>query len=309
MLTQPGLSIESCLKTSNLWLKFLYHWKKWRASLASAQRVKEAPLFIATIIKNERPYLKEWIDFHLAQGVRRIYIADNGSKDDPISVLLPYMESGKVYFQRTRSKAWSIRLQALELNRLLSNISLAEGKHAWVAVIDIDEYLWHTEGRKLISFLQDFKNQKIASISVNWLMFGTNGVKHLDTGKPMLEQLTMRAHVSLGEHKMVKPILYLRNTAGFLEGPHYAFAKGDAQDIYSDGSPYLPQEPKIVHQPLCLNHYWYRDEAYYNSEKRAKRLAFGDERSGKRESDHIRACNYEEDRRILEKGPFTSNSN
>ena len=287
-----------------MWLKFLYRWKKWRASHASAEEVKESPLFIAAIIKNEAPYLKEWIDFHLTQGVQRIYLADNGSSDDPVSVLLPYMESGQVYLQKTQEKGWSTRIQALELNRLLANIQLAEGKRAWVAVIDVDEFLWHVEGRKVSEFLNGFKGRKLASVSVNWLMFGTSEVKRLKPDHSMLEQLYMRAHVSLGEHAIVKPIIYLANSAGFLEGPHYAFAKGNAEDIYSDGEPYLPNMKRIVHEPLCLNHYWYRDEAYYNSEKRSKRLAFGDERSGKREEDHIRACNYEEDRRILDNSCF-----
>lgn len=257
---------------------------------------------MVTIIKNEASYLKEWLDFHLAQGVKQFYIADNGSNDNPEKVLEPYIEAGKVFFSSTKRQGWSIRLQALELNRLLRNISLVEGRHAWVAAIDIDEFLWHTDGKKVSNFLQSFKGKMIASISVNWLMFGTSGIAKLDPQKSMLEQLLMRAHVSLGEHKIVKPILYLANSSGFLEGPHYAFAKGDSLDLYSDSSTYDPSEPQIKHEPLCLNHYWYRDEAYYESEKKAKRLAFGDERAGKREADHLRACNYQEDRRILDKG-------
>ncbi len=283
-----------------MWLKLLYHLKKWRASLATAVTVEEAPLFVVAIIKNEAPYLKEWIDFHLARGVRQFYLADNGSNDRPESVLAPYIEAGQVYFHKTRKTDWSIRLQAVELNRLLRAIALAEGKHVWVAAIDVDEFLYETEGLKLSRFLQRFKGAEIASISVNWLMFGTSGVKKLAPNRPMLAQLTKRAHVSLGEHKIVKPILYLANSLGFLEGPHYAFAKGEAKDIYSDESPFLPSDPQIKHAPLCINHYWYRDEAYYNAEKRAKRLAFGDERSGKREADHIKACNYEEDRRMID---------
>ena len=245
--------------------------------------VEEAPLFVAAVFKNEAPYLKEWLDFHLAQGVQRFYLADNFSDDHYAEVLAPYLKSGQVHLHKTRSRGMNTRLQAQELNRLLKVIALAEGKHAWVAIIDIDEFLFNPAGKKVRALLSQFKGQTIAAIFVNWLMFGTSNLAQLDTEKPMLSQLTWRAHASLGEHKMGKPILYLANSFGFLEGPHLPFRRGS------------PQDPQIQHEVLRLNHYWYRSEEYYNSEKRKKRWAFGDSRSGNREQDHIKACNYEQD--------------
>lgn len=281
-------------------LKLLYHWRHFRARLLSAQAVqKEAPLVVATVFKNEAPFLKEWLDFHLAQGIGRFYLADNFSSDNFASILAPFIEKGQVVLSQTRRTKMDALIQAQELNRLLGQIAKKESAHTWVAIIDVDEFLFEVKGQKLSDFLNRFSGQYIGSVFVNWMMFGTGGVKSLDPQKSLREQLLLRAHASLGEHKMGKPILYLPNQTGFLEGPHFAFLKGSATCVHGDGQAYQAADPRIVHEPLRINHYWYRSESYYETEKRAKRKSFGDERSGKREADHKKACNYEEDTLIL----------
>ena len=282
-----------------MWSKLLYryHWRRAKSRFAKA--VEEAPLVLASVFKNEAPFLKEWLDFHLSQGVQRFYLADNRSNDEPFLVLAPYIKRGEVILLQTQSAKMNAFIQAKELNALLNHIRKAEGSNTWVAVIDIDEFLYNIDGQLITNVLKSRKGQLIAAVLVNWMMYGTSQIKTLDPEKSMLSQLVWRAHESLGEHKMVKPILYLANCSGFYEGPHLPFANGAARFIHSDGSIYNAYEPKITHSPLRINHYWYRSEDYYENEKRNKRRAFGDERSGKREADHIRACNYEIDDRIV----------
>ncbi len=276
-------------------LKLLYKIKELWASLFAAKAVEEAPLFVATVFKNEAPFLKEWLDFHLAQGVRQFYLANNFSDDTYAAVLEPYILAGQVYLQNTSSAEMNTRIQAKELNKLLEVIALAEGNNAWVAILDVDEFLFNPEGKKIPSILSVFKGEKIAAVFVNWLMFGDSNLAKLNPKKSLISQLTWRAHISLGEHKMGKPILYLANSFGFLEGPHFPFRRRASKIVYADGSDYTSQQPEIKPEVLRINHYWYRSKEYYEGEKRRKRLAFGDERSGKREADHIKACNYEED--------------
>ncbi|MDE5835564.1 MAG: glycosyltransferase family 2 protein, partial [Paramuribaculum sp.] len=47
-------------------------------------------LAVCAIAKNEGPYFKEWIDWHLSMGVEKFYIYDNGSDDNTAEVLKPY---------------------------------------------------------------------------------------------------------------------------------------------------------------------------------------------------------------------------
>jgi hypothetical protein len=283
-----------------VWLKLLYKILFFKAQIQPARRVCSAPLFVAAVFKNESPFLKEWLDFHLEQGVSCFYLADNFSDDKPIAVLQPYINRDQVRLFSTTSKGMNTRLQAQTLNSLLRFIKRSKSAKAWVAVIDVDEYLFNPQGKSILELLSARKGQFTAAVLVNWFMFGTSKLRTLEANKTMRSQLTWRAHSSLGEHKMVKPIVYLANVTGFLEGPHRPFSKGKSTLEHSDGLPYSESADRICHDPLRINHYWYRSENYYNTEKRRKRQAFGDVRSGKREADHIKACNYEQDFSILE---------
>ena len=46
-------------------------------------------LGVAAIIKNEKPYLKEWLEYHRLQGVEHFYLCDNGSTDGTAAYLEP----------------------------------------------------------------------------------------------------------------------------------------------------------------------------------------------------------------------------
>ncbi len=56
-------------------------------------------LAVVAILKNEGPYLKEWLDYHLLAGVKHFYLYDNESPDNQAEVAKPYVEAGLVdYF-------------------------------------------------------------------------------------------------------------------------------------------------------------------------------------------------------------------
>ena len=51
---------------------------------------------VLAAFKNEAPYLKEWIEFHLMVGFEKFFLYQNNSTDDYMSVLRPYIDSGVV---------------------------------------------------------------------------------------------------------------------------------------------------------------------------------------------------------------------
>ena len=53
-------------------------------------------LSICAIYRDEAPYLREWIEFHRLVGVERFFLYNNGSEDDHLEVLAPYVEDGIV---------------------------------------------------------------------------------------------------------------------------------------------------------------------------------------------------------------------
>ena len=56
-------------------------------------------LAVVAIMKNEAPYVKEWLDYHLAAGVNHFYIYDNESPDNFKEVLQPYIDAGIVTYK------------------------------------------------------------------------------------------------------------------------------------------------------------------------------------------------------------------
>ena len=53
-------------------------------------------LSIVAIMKNEGPYIKEWLDYHLLAGVDHFYLYDNESPDNQAEVVKPYVAAGLV---------------------------------------------------------------------------------------------------------------------------------------------------------------------------------------------------------------------
>ncbi len=55
-------------------------------------------LTISAIMKNEGPYLKEWLEFHLMTGVEHFYLYDNSSDDETVKILDDYIKRGIVSY-------------------------------------------------------------------------------------------------------------------------------------------------------------------------------------------------------------------
>lgn len=50
------------------------------------------------IFKNETMNLKMWLDHYLWQGVEHFYLIDNGSTDNPMTILQEYIDKGIVSY-------------------------------------------------------------------------------------------------------------------------------------------------------------------------------------------------------------------
>ena len=46
---------------------------------------------LCLIFKNEAPFLKEWLDYHLTIGVSHFYLYNNNSDDNYLDVIKPYI--------------------------------------------------------------------------------------------------------------------------------------------------------------------------------------------------------------------------
>jgi hypothetical protein len=126
-------------------------------------------LAVCAIAKNEGPYFKEWIEWHLQQGVEKFYIYDNESTDGTKDILEPYIKQGIVDYKywpgyRQQLAAYD---DCLEVNRFSSH---------WIAFIDLDEFIVPIKDKSITEFLKRFDS--FAAVEINWLIYGSGGQEH-----------------------------------------------------------------------------------------------------------------------------------
>lgn len=92
-------------------------------------------LAFVLIAKNEATYIKEWLDFHIKQGVSKFIIYDNESTDNFREVLRPYIEAGTVIYSFIKGKIRQIDAYNMALNDYA-------GKFRYMGFIDGDEFVF-----------------------------------------------------------------------------------------------------------------------------------------------------------------------
>lgn len=133
-------------------------------------------LSVCAIAKNEGPYFKEWIEWHLSHGVDKFYIYDNESTDDTKDILQPYIESGVVDY-----KYWpGYRRQLAAYDDCLENHRFSS---RWIAFIDLDEFIVPVKDTSIPAFLAGF--EEFAAVEINWLVYGSSGRKNKTPGTVM----------------------------------------------------------------------------------------------------------------------------
>ena len=120
---------------------------------------------VACTVKNEGPYLKEWIEYHKIIGIDRFYIYDNDSTDDTKNVLEPYIKDGSVIYKFTRGRVMIPSYQDAILK--------AQTRSRWLALIDLDEFLVPNEKDNIKDFLKEF--EAYPGVGINWVIFDSNG--------------------------------------------------------------------------------------------------------------------------------------
>ncbi len=123
-------------------------------------------LSVLAIVKNEAPYIQEWLDYHISMGVEHFYIYDNESDDNLVDLLTPYIEKNIITYTFWPGQAQQI---------IAYNDALKKYKYEsrWLAVIDIDEFICPTAKIKIPSLLKDYESY--AGLAINWITFDSNG--------------------------------------------------------------------------------------------------------------------------------------
>ena len=222
-------------------------------------------LAIGAIVKNEAPYLLEWIAFHRVLGVTGFFVADNGSTDGS-GALLAALDAAGIVRHLPFPDRHGVRPQQPAYRAILARYAAAAD---WIAFIDADEFLLPAPDAfrgpfpgalpRLVARLG--ADPDVGAVVVNWALYGSSG--RLSAGpEPVIERFARRAERTLLPNHHFKSILRTAAGAAVGDNPHafrlaapFRAVHGDGRDLEAHALGIDGLSREVVWEPLRLNHY------------------------------------------------------
>lgn len=215
---------------------------------------------IISSMKNECPYILEFVAHYIAIGFDKVLIVTNDNSDESILLLSHLKAAGIIdYIGHTVPDKNVPQRNAFRLARVWLEAN-SPGHYVYVA--DADEFLILHEDSSVSDYIERF--DRVPAISFNWKFFGSDGHETRPRGLVM-ENYQHRAEDRLREHRTLKSMFrFDEDLEGF--SAHFPTHKNlEAINYqYADGTPYPArltqtkphQDWSEVHfRPACINHY------------------------------------------------------
>ena len=217
----------------------------------------EHELAIAAILKDEAPYVKDWIEYHLLIGVTKFYLYDNGSRDCLKDVLRPYREAGIVEYREFpgHCKQLAAYNDAILRHRFDCR---------YMAFIDVDEYLRPMGQQMLPEVVAEVlaAHEDAAGVTANWRVFGSSGYETKDLAIPVWQRYVYRAEDDFFKCEAVKSIVDPRAVEFFYIHNARYFAGRYAVDENGEKVLGAGNKRHPFHQ-ICIHHYFTRSKEEY----------------------------------------------
>lgn len=211
---------------------------------------------IGMVVKNEGPYLLEWLAWHKLMGVDHFFIADNGSTDGSSEMLREFDSQGLITLIDFPSED-GVAPQLPAYKKILSK---ADGITEWIAFIDADEFFNIKDNVNLKEFISCVP-EDIGAIAVNWAIYGSSG-RNLPGDGLVNERFTSRAEKSFGVNSHYKSILKMKSLTSEIFNPHHFELKDSFSYVNTKFEPLISHEKHgkglsntIVWENVRLNHY------------------------------------------------------
>ena len=220
-------------------------------------------LSLCSAIKNEAPYLLEWIEYHRMVGVEHFYIYDNNSSDFPKEILQSYIDSGVVTFFDWPKHPGG---QMSAFNDCLTNF---KNETFWLGLIDIDEFIVPLSKNTLSDFMKEYEESN--GLGINWIVYGSSGHKKKPEGL-VIENFLYRSNQTLSHNNQTKVIVNPRKVK-IMPNQHYCVFNGDpAVGVLDENKQILfpkATSPKNSTSKIRINHYF--TKSYEEWEKKRVR--------------------------------------
>lgn len=228
---------------------------------------------IAAIVKNELPYLIEWIAFHRAVKVQNFFIADNNSTDGTKQLLRALQAAGIINyidFPGTPDQP----AQLLAYHKLIQTFG---ARVDWLAFIDADEFIMPQPGcANVDELVKDFEDDKsVGAIVLNWAIYGSSG--HLDpTPGLVIERFQMRSDMSFPVNNHYKSMVRPTSVRAIGSNPHFFPLRPDFRTIHANGNDVKHHKigkglsDGIIWDRCRLNHYVVKSRREFAEKKRPR---------------------------------------
>ncbi|MDR1952235.1 MAG: glycosyltransferase family 92 protein [Elusimicrobiota bacterium] len=220
------------------------------------------PVYLSALVcsKNEAPYLKEWIEYHLLLGIERFYFFDNESKDNTYEILKPYIDKGIVVYHTFSFKGDIWPKPQIEV--YTKAVRKYKKETRWMAVFDIDEFIVPIKHDTISEFLKSY--EAFSQITIHYKFFGSCGHKTKPNGLVIENYLYSRKSSENTVDSVVndntgKSIINPRAACGKIY-EHYSSVIGMPVDERK--MPYL-EDPSVIGATtdiIEVNHYWSKSE-------------------------------------------------
>lgn len=215
---------------------------------------------IVSTMKNEGPYILEWVAHYKALGFDRFVVCTNDCEDTTVEILKRLEEMGLVRHHPTVVRKAGIHRSALRQASRYEEVTTAD----WVFVCDVDEFLNIHVGDHSVRALVAASGPEADVICVPWRVFGSNGIT-LFRDRPVTAQFT-RAERPVTENpgagKFVKSLF--RGLERFQRmGLHMPVLPKEnpppVNYVLPGGAPYIENGARSGHPPVFnvaqVNHY------------------------------------------------------
>lgn len=125
-------------------------------------------LSVLAIFKNETLGLKMWIDHYMWQGVEHFFMIDNGSTDEPLAILQPYIDRGLVTYEYRPEQ----HIQPKHYAHMFSVHDIAS-KSEWMLVCDLDEFAFGAVPGVTLATRLRHLDHAVDAVYVHWTMFSS----------------------------------------------------------------------------------------------------------------------------------------
>lgn len=225
-------------------------------------------LAVCAIAKDEGPYFREWIEWHMKNGVEKFYIYDNGSSDATRDILKPYIDSGVVDYRLFPGH----RMQIAAYDDCMTRHRLDA---RWIAFIDLDEFIVPVKDPDIPSFLR--RMEGFSAVEINWLVYGSGGAAKKEPGGVMerFRRHSLPSHI-LNRH--VKSIVDPRRVVTMTGCHEAALLEGKAADSHGNTICRNFREREPQQDVIRINHYAIKSYEEFR-EKQLRGRASGKKRS------------------------------